>query len=115
MITQNAKNLIDIISQEAVLQNARAVKGFIPEDKVLGAVTERLAMRAKHNVDLKVFMETLAYIPTAEDERASYPWAEDLREPNDNFVKDGFTVHNLSFDDEFGLVSADVHTVPTGV
>ena len=116
MITQNAKTLIGIIGAEYQLQTDRMRKGFIATPEILPFTLERLKAKAKTNVDLKIFLETLAYIPQVEDEGLDYPWAEDPREANDNIVSQGTTLdyEQRLRDDDLGRVPASVHTVPRG-
>jgi hypothetical protein len=114
MITQNARTLVTIIAQEAALQYERESKGHIGRALVIPCLMERLKAKSKSNVDLKIFLETLAFIPQVEDEGKDFPWAEDPREGMEQFVSDGHTIDRdqVKRNYDLGTVPADVHTPP---
>jgi len=87
--TKNAKRLIMLISYETLLANRRVQGGHISHTQVSGCILERLHAKAKDDVDLKTFLNTMAFIPDDEDEDPTLPWAADRREPRANVVTDG--------------------------
>jgi len=116
MITQNARGLISIIGTEYEMQLKRCAGGHIKQGDMMSCLIERLKAKSKTNVDLKVFLETLAFVPQAEDEGEDFPWAKDPREIMDNFVSDGVTVDRAQVERDYdlGKVPATVHSVPAG-
>lgn len=80
MITNNAKGLISIIAFEVRLADQRTAAGAITQEQQMGCILERLSAKAKSNVDLKIFLTTLGFIPKEEDESDEVDWAEDPRE-----------------------------------
>ena len=115
MITQNARGLISIIGYEYELQMTRLRGEHIKQGDVMPCLLERLKAKSKTNVVLKIFLETLAYIPPVEDEGKDYPWAEDPREGMDNFVSEKITIdrEQIKRDYDLGTVPADVHAPPS--
>ena len=87
--TANAKRLINIISLEVLKANRRVHDEHIGHTQVAGCVLEGLYAKAKKDVDLKTFLNTMAFIPNVEDEDPSLPWAEDRRVTRQNVVTDG--------------------------
>jgi hypothetical protein len=88
IITNNAKAIITQVAFEVRLADDRAERGHIDIDQVLGCILERLAARAKQDVNMKTFLSTLAYIPDGEDIDPSVSWAKDRREPRAHVVTD---------------------------
>ena len=86
MITKNAKRLINIITLEHMTQVRRAEAGYIKAHHIMGCTIECLVTKARGDVDLKGFLETMAFIPESEDTRTDVEWAEDRREPKDHVV-----------------------------
>jgi len=88
MITNNAKGLISKIAFEVRLVDQRIAGGHLEQGQALGCILERLQAEAKRDVDMRIFLETMSYIPPMEDEDKSLPWAEDRREARTNVTTD---------------------------
>jgi hypothetical protein len=79
VLTDNAKQLIHIITAENELQIQRAKGGFIPHDAVLPCLYERLHRLALNNAHLKKFLDDPGFVPHHEDEGQEFEWAKDPR------------------------------------
>lgn len=86
-VTNNAKGIISIIATTHLkIVQERLEPGFIKQGQVMGCLLEQLKLKARHDPDLKIFLETLAHIPQDEDEGKDYPWAKDQRRSNQHIV-----------------------------
>jgi len=81
-----AKSLITLIGTEYAMAQSRVDRGFIAQDRMLGTLLERLNRLAVDNIDLRIFLDTVAFIPEEDDFDEDKPWAEDKRDPNFNYV-----------------------------
>jgi hypothetical protein len=83
VLTDNAKQLIHIITAENELQIQRAKGGFIAQDKVLPCLYERLHRLSLNNPSLKKFLDDPGFIHHHEDEGQEFEWAADPRTSDD--------------------------------
>ena len=86
MITKNAIRLINVISAEYMTHVRRAEAEYIPAGKIQACTIGGLTAKSRRDVDLKTFLETIAFIPEDEDTRDDVDWAEDRRAPHDHVV-----------------------------
>jgi len=82
-ITPQAKLIIEIIGEEYSMAKSRVVNGYIPADKLLPTLYERLNRRACQDVHLRKMLDDVGFIPDEDDEAEDRPWALDPREPRD--------------------------------
>ena len=100
-ITNNAKGLISIIAYEVNLAEQRVAGGHITQTQKMGCIIERLNAKATENVNLKIFLTTMAFIPEEEDEGKDYEWAEDKRDQRQHEVRTALPEGDLGESREF--------------
>lgn len=93
-VSQNAKDLLEIICREHALQAERVAGGFIERDQVMTCLVERLNARSAKNESLRQFLASDGYIPPIEDESPDVGWAKDPRPPSMHVAHQGTSESN---------------------
>ena len=85
-VSQNSRDLLDIITREHALQAERVAGGWIEPDQMMPCLIERLNTLSMRNESLRLFLSGANQIPKTEDEDKDVEWAKDPRPANFHFV-----------------------------